>query len=222
MAAAVRGLKSQKAAGKQEIRPEMLKTLDEEGVRRLTNVCQVAQKLRKTQKNWQTRVIVSTYKKGNRKECTNYRGISLLNLPEKKHAKYLERKCRETVKSKLEDGQCGFRPDRSTTDQIFTLRQIFKKFWEHAKDVFACFVDLEMANDGVPRDMLWKVLQEYGNDGHLLMVIKSLYCRPEVCVRVNGKQSKSFHVGVGSSARACFTTSRFHNLHELDGQTQPN
>ena len=29
-----------------------------------------------------------------------------------------------------------------------------------------------------------------------LMVIKSLYCQPEVCIRVNDKQSKSFQVGV--------------------------
>ena len=29
------------------------------------------------------------------------------------------------------------------------------------------------------------------------MAIKSLYCQPEVCSRVNGTQSKSFHVGVG-------------------------
>ena len=32
-----------------------------------------------------------------------------------------------------------------------------------------------------------------GFDGHLLLT----YCQPEVCVRANGKQSKSFHVGVG-------------------------
>ena len=41
------------------------------------------------------------------------------------------------------------------------------------------------------------MLQEYGIDGHLLMAIKSLYCQPEACVCVNGKQSKSFYVGVG-------------------------
>ena len=83
-----------------------------------------------------------------------------------------------------------FRPGRSTTDQIFTLKQIFEKSWEYGKDLFACFVDLEKAYDRVPRDKLWKVLQEYG-------VIKSFYCRPVVCVRVNGKQSKPFHVGIG-------------------------
>ena len=49
----------------------------------------------------------------------------------------------------------------------------------------------------VPRDLLWRVLWEYGIDGHLLMAIKSLYFQPKVSVCVNDKQSKSFHVGVG-------------------------
>ena len=98
----------------------------------------------------------------------NYRGISLLSLPGKVYAKCLERKCREIVESKLEDVQCGFRPGRSTTDQIFTLKQIFEKFWEYGKDLFACFADLEKAKDRVPRDKLWKVLQEYGVNGQLL------------------------------------------------------
>ena len=101
------------------------------------------------------------------------------------------------MESKLEEGQCGFGPGRSTTDQIFTLKQVFEKSWEYAKDVFACFVDLEKAYDRIPRDKLWEVLQKYGIGGQLLLAIKSFYCQPEVCVRMNGKQSKPFHVGVG-------------------------
>ena len=41
------------------------------------------------------------------------------------------------------------------------------------------------------------MLQEYGINGHLLMAIKSLYCQLEVCVHVNGRQSKPFQVRVG-------------------------
>ena len=90
------------------------------------------------------------------------------------YVKCLEKKCQEIMESKLENGQCGFRPRRNNTDQIFTLRQIFEKSWEYAKDVFACFIDLEKAYDRVPRVNLWRVLQEYGSDGHRLMVIYSL------------------------------------------------
>ena len=70
--AAIQGLKSGKAAGENEIRPEMLKTLNEEEVRWLARVCQVAWKLGKTPKVWQIGVIIPIYKKGDRKECTNY------------------------------------------------------------------------------------------------------------------------------------------------------
>ena len=197
VATAIKGIKSGKAAGEDEIRLEMLKALTGKRILWLMQVCQVAWKFGKTPRNWQTGVIISIFKKGDRKQCTNYRGISLLSLPGKVYAKCLERKCREIAKSKLEDGQCGFHPGRSTTDQIFTLKQIFEKSWEYGKDLFACFVDLEKAYDRVPWDKLRKVLQEYDVNGQLLGDIKSFYCQQEVCVRVNGKQSKPFHVGVG-------------------------
>jgi len=82
---------------------------------------------------------------------------------------------------------------RSSLCQIFTVKQIFEKSWEYGKDLFACFVNHEKSYDRVPRDKHWRVLQEYGIDGQLLIAIKCFYCQPEVCVRVNGKQSKPFH-----------------------------
>ena len=99
---------------------------------------------------------------------------SFFYLPGKLFAKFLKRKCHEIVESKLEDGQCGFCQRRRTTDQIFTLRQIFEKSWEYAKNVFTCFVDLEKVYDPVPRDKLWIMLLEHGIDGHLVVAIKSL------------------------------------------------
>jgi len=51
----------------------------------------------------------------------------------------------------LDDTQCC----HSTTNQIFTLQQIFEKCWEYAKDVYTCFVDLEKAYNRVPREKLW-------------------------------------------------------------------
>ena len=191
VATAIKGLKFGKAADENKIRPEMLKALSGEGILWLTRICQVGWKFGKTPRDWQTGVIIPTFKKGDRKQCTNYREISLLSLPGKVYAECLERKCREIVESKLEDGQCSFCPGRSTTDQIFTLKQIFEKSWEYGKDLFACFVNLKKAYDRVPRDNLWKILQEYGVNGQLLRAIKSFCCRLEVCVRVNGKQSKS-------------------------------
>ena len=73
--------------------------------------------------------------------------------------------------------------------------QIFENSWEYGKDLFACFVNLKKAYDRVPRDKRGKVVQEYGADGKLLHAINIFYCRREVCVRVNRKQSKPFYAG---------------------------
>ena len=87
VATAIKGIKSGKAAGEDEIRPEMLKALTGEGILWLTRVCQVAWKLGKTPRDWQTGVIIPIFKQGDCKQCTNYRGISLLSLPGKVYAK---------------------------------------------------------------------------------------------------------------------------------------
>ena len=124
VATAIKQLKSEKAAGGGEIRPEMLKSLAWEGIIWLTRMCQLAFKLGKTPKDWQTGVIIPFYKRVDHKQCTNYRGISLLSLPGKLYAKCLERRHRQIVEPALEDGQYGFRPGCSNTDQIFTMKQI--------------------------------------------------------------------------------------------------
>ena len=94
VATAIKGIKSGKAAGEyNKIRPEMLKVLAGEGILWLTQVCQLAWKFGKTSRDWQTGVIIPIFKKGDRKQCTNYRGISILCLPGKVYAKCLKRKC---------------------------------------------------------------------------------------------------------------------------------
>ena len=83
--------------------------------------------LGKHQSNGKTSVIIPIHKKGDKRKCTNYRGISLISVPGKVYAKCREKKCREIVEPKRTDAQCGFRPSRSTMDQIFALQQIFEK-----------------------------------------------------------------------------------------------
>ena len=108
MATEIKGIKSGKAAGEDKIRPEMLKALTVEAILWLTRVCQVAWKFGITTRDLQTGVNIPIFKKENRKQYTNYGGISRFSLPGKVYAKCLERKCREIVELKLADRQCGF------------------------------------------------------------------------------------------------------------------
>ena len=49
------------------------------------------------------------------------------------------KECRLNVKPWIEEEQCGFRPDRGTTDQIFTLAGVFEGAWEYNLPIHMCF-----------------------------------------------------------------------------------
>ena len=71
------------------------------GAHWLTHVHQVVWKTGEVPKQWQTSVLIPIYKKGDKKKCNNYRGISLLSLPGKVYEKCLEKRCCEIVKPQL-------------------------------------------------------------------------------------------------------------------------
>ena len=160
-------------------------------------MCRVAWREGRAPVDWQTGIVVLFFKKGDRRECFNYRGITLLSLPGKVYTRVLEWKCQTIVEAKIQDTQRGFRPGRGTTDQLFILRQVFEKAWKFVKPVYIAFIGLEKAYDRVPRHLLWSVLKEYGINGHLLAVIRSLYNDCKSRGRINGSKSNSFRVRVG-------------------------
>ncbi|KAK3519394.1 hypothetical protein QTP70_027533 [Hemibagrus guttatus] len=150
-----------KAPGVDEIRPEYLKSLDVVGLSWLTRLCNIAWS-GTVPLDWVTGVVVPLFKKGDRRMCSNYRGITLLSLPGKVYSRVLERRVRPLVEPRIQEEQCGFRPSRGTLDQLYTLHRVLEGSWEFAQPVHMCFVDLEKAFDRVPRGILWEVLWEYG------------------------------------------------------------
>lgn len=79
---------------------------------------------------WGRAIICPIYKKKDKAECANYRGISLLSHASKVYERILERRLRNIVEGVLGECQCGFRPNRSVTDLIFTVKMIKEKCWE--------------------------------------------------------------------------------------------
>ena len=71
-------------------------------------------------------VIVILYKnKGEKPDCSNYRGITLLSIAGKILARELLNRLVPTIaEDHLPETQCGFRANRGTTDMVFILRQL--------------------------------------------------------------------------------------------------
>jgi hypothetical protein len=71
---------------------------------------------------WKESIIVPVYKRGDKTDCSNYRGISLLTTAYKILSNILLSRLTRYSEEIIGDHQCGFRRNRSTTDHIFCIR----------------------------------------------------------------------------------------------------
>jgi hypothetical protein len=76
---------------------------------------------------WKVSIIVPIHKKGDKTDCNNYRGISLLLTSYIILSNILLSRLGTYIDEIIGDHQCGFRRNKSTTDQIFCIRQILKR-----------------------------------------------------------------------------------------------
>ena len=84
--AVIKSLKTGKAPGEDDPRPEMLKGMNMYGVRWSNRVCRVTCRTGQAPKQLQTSVIIPIHEKGDKRKCNNYRGISLISVPSKVYA----------------------------------------------------------------------------------------------------------------------------------------
>jgi hypothetical protein len=79
--------------------------------------------------------------KGDKTDCNNYRGVSLLPTTYKILSNILLSSFIPYAEEIIGDHQCGFRRNRSTTDYISCIRQILEKKWEYTEAVHQIFID---------------------------------------------------------------------------------
>ena len=112
-------------------------------------------------------VFIPIPKKGNAKECSNYRTIALISHASKVMLKILQAGLQQYMNRELPDVQAGFRKGRGTRDQITNIRWIFEKAREFWRNIYFCFIDYTKTFDCVDHNKLWKILKEMGLPDHL-------------------------------------------------------
>jgi len=159
---AIENLKSHKSPGIHQIPAKLIKAGDK------TNHCEIHKLIisiwnkEGLPEEWKESIIVPIYKKGDKTDCSNYRGISLLstmykilfNIPLSRLIPYAQ--------EIIGDHECGFRHSRSTTVHIFCIRQLLTKKWEYNEAVHQLFIDFKKAYDSVGREVLYNILIEFG------------------------------------------------------------
>jgi hypothetical protein len=93
--------------------------------------------------------MVTIHRKGD-----NYQGISLLSTSYKILSNILLARLTPYADEIIGDHQCGFWCNRSTTDQIFYIRQILEKKGLYIGTVHQLFIDVKKAYNSVRREVL--------------------------------------------------------------------
>ena len=188
IATAMKAMADEKAVGSDGLPAELLKLgLQQDRtilleVHRLTTLIW---REGKVPQQWKDAVITVLHKKGDKTECGNYRGISLVSHAGKVLLKVVARRlsaCCE-VKGLLPEEQCGFRRNRSTTGMIFVVLRQQEIGRKAGLSLFMCFVDLQKAYDTVDRTLLWQVLTRIGVPPQMTAVIQQFRYRMRAYVR---------------------------------------
>ncbi|XP_076030439.1 uncharacterized protein LOC143018741 [Oratosquilla oratoria] len=116
----------------------------------------------------------------------------LLHTVGKAFARVVLNRLQKLAERVYPEAHCGFRSERSTTDMVFSLRQLQEKCREQRCPLYIAFIDLTKAFDLVSREGLFTLLQRIGCPPKLLRMISSFHEDMHVTVQYDGSYSDPF------------------------------
>ena len=105
---ALESITMNKASGGDGISVELFQILKDDAVKVLHSICQQIRKTRQWPQDWKRSVFIPNPKKGNAKECSNYRTIALISHASKVMLKILQARLQQYVNCEIPDVQAGF------------------------------------------------------------------------------------------------------------------
>ena len=189
---AIKNTKIGKAPGHDKISGEMVKYMGDKGREVLRKIFNKVWNSKTIPKDWEIGIILPIFKKGDNRNCTNYRGITLLSTALKIYERILERRLRTLIEHTLTETQSGFRRDRSVHDHVFTLKETISKTLQKGTLAYFAFIDLEKAFDKVPRKYIWESLTKRKIPENLIKAIQSLYGKNVSYVICKNMKSETF------------------------------
>ena len=195
--AAVKSPKPGKSAGVDNIPAELLQVGGETMNDVLLNICNKIWQTGDWPTPWTQSLVITLPKEGNLLQCQNYRTINLISHASKVMLKILLNRLTPQAETIIVEEQAGFRPGRSTTEQIFSLRILCERYLQHQQELFHVFVDFKKAFDRVWHAALWSTMKLYNINANLIKVIESLYSKATSAVYYNGSVGEWFRTTVG-------------------------
>ena len=194
---AITQISDNKAPGADEIPIELIKAAGEGITKEITTLCNLIWEKEEWPKEWGKSIFIPIFKKGDARECENYRTIALISHTSKILLKIIHKRMESMIERELPKSQAGFRKRRGTRDHIANLRWILERQREYGQEVHLCFIDYSKAFDCVNHDLMWKTLREMGIPMHLITLLKNLYSNQIAVVRTEHGETTSFQIKKG-------------------------
>ena len=176
----LRKIKNRKAAGLDEILPEVWKTRQFDDI--LLRHCNAVYNQNPIDR-WMKGCILPFPKKGDLGLAKNYRGITLTSIAAKIYNALLRNNIDPKIDNILRKNQNGFRRNTSTTSQILTIRRILEGVRAKNLQATLIFVDFTKAFDSIHRGKMEHILLAYGIPKETVAAITILYRNTKVKVR---------------------------------------
>ena len=156
-------------------------------------------------------VFIPIQKKGNAKECSNYRTIALISHASKIMLKILKVRFNSTWAEKFQmfklTSEKAEEPEiklptsaRSSKKQDSSSKHLLLLYWL-CQSLWLC-----------DHNKLWKILKEMGIPDHLTCLLRNLYACQEATVRTGHGTTDWFQIGK-AVYQACILSPCFFNLH---------
>lgn len=151
--------------------------------------------------------ISSIFKKGDKKNCNNYRGISVTSSLGRLYGRLLKQRIEKEMVN-IEE-QSGFRAGRSCVDNTFSLRQLIEKRLERNLETHIIFIDLEKAYDSVPLCKLFEVLNNSGINKTYVKCVQDIYRKTVGMIKMGNESSPQFEITKGLKQGCCLSPTLF-------------
>ena len=130
---------------------------------------------------WSTGVIVPIYKKGDKCNHSNYRGITLTCALSKLFTYILNERLLQFLSFDSLSSECQFayKPGYSTIDAVYVLQSIIAHTMVKS-DAHCAFIDFSKAFDKIDRLILYNKMMKCSISSMMLQMIVNMYTRSKV------------------------------------------
>ena len=166
---------------------------------------------------WCRAYLKPLFKKGDKMDPVNYRGIAISPCMGKMFNSILNYRMEEIMAEWgiQNDLQIGFENGRSIVDHIFVLTTLIEQARACKNDIYLAFIDLRQAYDRVDRARLFRKMISYRIPAQITKIVMDQYDKMEYCVLTEEGRSIFFITSQGLKQGDPFSP-RLFNLYIMD------